>query len=118
MIRKFIVFTLSFLLLVVYMILMDPYSNSTLLADIPYGIALLFLVKVFLLIIVLTTMLHILLDYVLDKTYGGYNEPDIVKKAMESPEGAGSIMTSRSLRYIADALIVLGVLIYSTTGQF
>lgn len=118
MLRQTIIFAVSFLLLVTYMILMDPFTDSTVLENIPYGIALLFLVKVFLLIIVLTTMLHILLDYVLDKTYGGVGESELVEIALKDPQAAASVLNSRSLRYIADAIIVLGVLVYSSGMQF
>lgn len=109
--KKIIMFIFSLLLFVGYMLLTDPFTSNVL-DDIPYGIALVFTIKTFLLLFVISTMIHLFLDRSLDKTYG-LDESEIVKKAMESAEGAGYLMVSRSLRYISVAIVVLGVLYYT-----
>ena len=110
--RRVLWFILSLLMLIGYLLVTDPYANNNLLTDIPYGIQLVFVVKTFLLLFVLISMLNLFTDPSLDKTYG-YDELDICKKAMQSAEGAGYLMISRSLRYISIAIIILGVLYFT-----
>lgn len=110
-IKKISMFIFSLILFVGYMILTDPFTNS-MLDDIPYGIALVFTVKTFLMLFLIATMMHLFIDRSLDKTYG-FDESEITKKAMESGEGAGYLMVSRSLRYISVAIVLLGVLYYT-----
>lgn len=110
--RRTMLLALSLFILVSYLILIDPYTNNTLLSDIPYGIQLVFIVKTFALLFVLNTMMNLFTDQTLDKTYG-YDESEIAKEAMKTPEGAGYLMLSRSLRYVAIALLIIAVLYFT-----
>ena len=110
--RRILTFALSLIMLTAYLILVDPYTNNTLLSDIPYGIQLVFLVKTFLLLFVLNMLMNLFTDQTLDRTYG-FDESDIAKQAMKSPEGAGYLMLSRSLRYVALALLIIAVLYFT-----
>lgn len=116
MLRKLVLSIISIAALVAYMILMDPYSNNTILDDIPYGIALMFLVKTFLIISVLITVNHLLLDYQLDSTYQ-VDEKELVRIASKDASAAASLMISRSLRYIANAIIIFGVLYFTADNS-
>lgn len=115
-IRKLIMLLLSVVLLSVYMIIVDPFSNAGILEDIPYGIALLFLVKVFLLSVALITLLNSLTDLQVDDSHGN-DERLYARMASKEPTGASVLMVSRGLIYVANALIILGVLIYSAPVQ-
>ena len=110
--RKSLMFILSVIMFVAYILIVDPYTDVNLLANIPYGVELVFLVKTFLMIFVLVTMMNLFTDQALDSTYG-YDESVISKKAMESAEGAGYLMISRSLRYIAIAILIFGILYFT-----
>ena len=110
--RKNILMVLSTLILVVYMLLTDPYSDNSLLDNIPYGIQLVFLVKVLILSLALITMMSYLVDTLTDKSYG-VDEKVLVDKAMDTPSGAGYIMISRAIIFLAGAIIILGVLLYT-----
>lgn len=115
MIRKVLMFILSIVLLAIYMLATDPYTNNSLLSDIPYGIQLVFLAKTFLLLFVMMTIMNLFTDHTLDKTYG-FDELEVSKKAMETPEGAGYLMISRSIRYLAIAIIIVGVLYFTAVS--
>lgn len=110
--RKNILMVLSTLILVVYMLLTDPYSDNSLLDNIPYGIQLVFLIKVLILSLMLITMMSYLVDLLTDTSYG-VDEKILVDKAMDTPSGAGYIMISRAIIFLAGAIIILGVLLYT-----
>lgn len=110
--RKIILMLVSTLALVIYMLLTDPYSDNSLLDNIPYGIQLVFLVKVLILSLSLITMMSYLVDTLTDKSYG-VDEKVLVDKALDTPAGAGYILVSRSIIFLAGAIIILGVLLYS-----
>ena len=110
--RKNILMVLSTLMLVVYMLLTDPYSDNSLLDNIPYGIQLVFLIKVLILSLTLITMMSYLVDLLTDTSYG-VDEKILVDKAMDTPSGAGYIMISRAIIFLAGAIIILGVLLYT-----
>lgn len=110
--RKNILMVLSTLMLVVYMLLTDPYSDNSLLDNIPYGIQLVFLIKVLILSLMLITMMSYLVDLLTDTSYG-VDEKILVDKAMDTPSGAGYIMISRAIIFLAGAIIILGVLLYT-----
>lgn len=110
--RKIILMLVSTFALVVYMLLTDPYSDNSLLDNIPYGIQLIFLVKVLILSIALITMMSYLVDTLTDKSYG-VDEKVLVDKALDTPSGAGNILISRSIIFLAGAIIIYGVLQYT-----
>lgn len=110
--RKIILMLVSTFILVLYMLLTDPYSDNSLLDNIPYGIQLVFLVKVLILSLVLITMMSYLVDHLTDKSYG-VDEKILVNKALETPSGAGYILVSRAIIFLAGAMIIMGVLLYS-----
>lgn len=110
--RKSILMLVSTIALVLYMLLTDPYSDNSLLDNIPYGIQLVFLVKVLILSLVLITMMSYLVDHLTDKSYG-VDEKILVTKALETPAGAGYILVSRAIIFLAGAMIIMGVLLYS-----
>ena len=109
--RKTLLLVMSVILLSIYTMLTDPYTSNTLLDNVPYGIELLFLVKVFILSITLITMMNYLVDVIVDRAYG-VDEKDLVKQAMNTPEGAGHILISRAIIFLSGGVIILGVLIY------
>lgn len=111
MIRKYLMLVLTSILLIAYMLITDPYADVSLMNDIPYGIALVFLLKAFLLIGVLISLLHITTDYQLDRSYG-VDEKELVDVAKNDPVAASNIMLSRSIRYVASAIVILAVLLF------
>ncbi len=110
--KKIIIMLVSTFTLVMYMLLTDPYSDNSLLDNIPYGIQMVFLLKVLILSLVLITMMSYLVDTLTDKSYG-VDEKVLVDKAMDTPSGAGYILLSRAIIFLSGAIIILGVLIYS-----
>ena len=110
--RKILLMLVSTFALVVYMLLTDPYSDNSLLDNIPYGIQLIFLVKVLILSLALITMMSYLVDTLTDKSYG-VDEKILVGKALNTADGAGAILVSRAIIFLAGAIIILGVLLYS-----
>ena len=110
--RNFLLMLISIFTLVIYMLLTDPYSDNSLLDNIPYGIQLVFLIKVLILSLMLITMMSYLVDLLTDTSYG-VDEKILVDKAMDTPSGAGYIMISRAIIFLAGAIIILGVLLYT-----
>lgn len=110
--RNFLLMLISTFVLIVYMLLTDPYSDNSLLDNIPYGIQLVFLVKVLILSVALITMMSYLVDTLTDKSYG-IDEKVLVDKALETPVGAGNILISRAIIFLAGAIIIYGVLQYT-----
>jgi len=102
--------------LALYMIAMDPFSNTGLLINIPYGVALLMMIKIFLLIVVILSLFHFLMDIDLDRSHG--DDKDLAEIAGRISTGAGYVLIARSIRFLAGSMIVLGVLIYcANPGQ-
>lgn len=110
--RKVLLMLISAFALIIYMLLTDPYSDNSILDNIPYGIQLVFLVKVLILSLSLITMMSYLVDTLTDKSYG-IDEKVLVNKAIETPAGAGNILISRAIIFLAGAIIIYGVLQYS-----
>ncbi len=109
--RKTIILLMSLLALVVYMLMTDPFIDDPLSSNIPYGIGLVLISKVFLLSVVLITLLSYLVDAIVDKSFG-VDEKLLVQKANDTPTGAGYILMARSIIILAGSIIILGVLIY------
>lgn len=110
--RHVVMFLISLFLLVAYMVITDPYTDNSLLSDIPYGIALVLLIKVFFLSLTFITMMSYLMDVLVDKSYG-IDEKVLVEKANDTPSGAGYVLIARSLIFLSGAIIILGVLLYN-----
>lgn len=110
--RHVIMFLVSLFLLVAYMVVTDPYTDNSLLSDIPYGIALVLLIKVFFLSITFISMMSYLMDVLVDKSYG-IDEKVMVEKANDSPSGAGYVLIARSIIFLSGSIIILGVLLYT-----
>lgn len=94
-----------------YMIVMDPFSNSKMLEDIPFGYALLFSLKVFLLAAFLIVLNNIIMDVLMDDEYR-LDDKELAKLAAMNSRSAANLMIAKSIRYMSSAIIVLGVLIY------
>lgn len=110
--KRILLLLISSITLVLYMLLTDPYTDNSLLDNIPYGIQLVFLIKVLILSFVLILMMSFIVDTLMDKSYG-VDEKDFVHKAVETATGAGMILISRAIIFLAGAIIILGVLLYS-----
>lgn len=95
------------------MLITDSNSSISILEDISYGYKLVYLTQVFLISSTLIVGNHLLLDFILDKTYGK-DEEDLTRLSCKSAEGASKVLLSRSIRYIASAIIILGVMYFTS----
>ena len=110
--KKSLLTLLSLVVLGIYMIVTDPFTNESFLDNIPYGIAAIFIIKSFLLSIAFIQLMSYIVDLITDRSYG-LDEKALVKTAKETANGAGAILVARSIIFLAGAIIILGVLIYS-----
>lgn len=110
--KKSLLTLLSLLVLVAYIIVTDPFTNESILDNLPYGIAAVFLLKSFLLSISFILLMSYIVDLITDRSYG-VDEKELVRTAKETSNGAGFILIARSIIFLAGAIIILGVLLYS-----
>lgn len=112
MLKKILLFCSSMFAFCIYMLITDPFMVDSPLQDsVPYGKSLILMAKLFLLVIVLLSLMHIITDSQLDSTYG-VDEKQLVKTSSSDSSSSAYVLISRSIRYLANAVIILGVLIY------
>jgi len=102
---------LTVVVFILYMLSTDP--DFKVINNLPFGVGLLLSLQAVFMTMLMFVVIELGLDYIMDIIYP--NEPDLVKKARETSEGAGQVALAKSVRILGYCIIGAAAIIATRT---